>query len=605
MGATSSIFASDFDKLALEAEKDPTTADVSDDELRETCIELRASVITVASIVQGAPGSRLDKLGLRVKAQLTVQNNVILEEPSRPNIIDNTLLFLPAKAVDELGLQPNLDDKGDDERTLWCGRVWQLRALLAKTHKAISEHVEAQDGSVTPERQAEVDEAMADPVKRSRFQRLIGKWRGTCLRRRQNLDFLNELRWANLKGTVVYAHGSGGMVGDNTRICRMLCGQGLLVVAPDGFAYPPNTSMIRFRCKKIKPLLVDSDDVDYWNNDLFYASAAVGDLTYNTKADDVLDDSEAFNDLYEKCYQLRRADLHYVIKRLPHYAKLQGFFLGGTSEGAMTIARFDDQRYGGQLIGRFINSFSIEYNYFTPTPEDGMLGGQTNVPTLNIIGTNDEYFGAIESVAKVVADSSGDPALEGHGYATLVSQGCSSALVAVLDEGVHGPCVTHDNFLREVFDVFFTRPGAIHQLPDIFNLEPSKAWMLQTVRSTSDDTSSCNVTHVHVNKMLFPSQISQREIDHMRNIQGLWFSKVKNTHKAALSRIHGPSDAYKLFNVEIEMEKQRESVEQKKTEIRKMITNLKDSGKSFTRIKPEKNNFYSGDKKKTVNKSIA
>jgi hypothetical protein len=448
MGAAASIYATHFNKLAAEAETDPTSADVPDEQLREAFIELRADVTTAAAIVQGAPGSRLDKMGLRIKAQLIVENDVKLEAPSRPNIIDNTLLFLPAKAVDELGLQPNLDDKGDEERTLWCGRVWQLRALLAITHKAISEHVEAQDGDVIPERQAEVDEAMSDPVKLSRFRRLIGKWRGTCLRKRQNLDFLNELRWARLKGTVVYAHGSGGMLGDNTRICRMLCGQGLLVVAPDGFAYPPNTSMIRFRHKKVKPLLTETDDVDYWNTNLFYASAAVGDLTYSTNADDVLDDPDAFNELYDKCYQLRRADLHYVIKRLPHYAKLQGFFLGGTSEGAMTIARFDDQRYGGQIIGRFINSFSIEYNYFTPTPEDGMLGGQIDVPTLNIIGTNDEYFGAIESVAKVVADSTGEAPLEGHGYATLVSQGCTSALVAVLDEGVHGPCVTHDNFLQ-------------------------------------------------------------------------------------------------------------------------------------------------------------
>jgi hypothetical protein len=362
--------------------------------------------------------------------------------------------------------------------------------------------------------------------------------------------------------------------------------------------------MIRFRHKKVKPLLKETDDVDYWNKNLFYASAAVGDLTYSTNADDVLDDPDAFNELYDKCYQLRRADLHYVIKRLPHYAKLQGFFLGGTSEGAMTIARFDDQRYGGQLIGRFINSFSIEYNYFTPTPEDGMLGGQTDVPTLNIIGTNDEYFGAIESVAKVVADSTGEAPLEGHGYATLVSQGCTSALVAVLDEGVHGPCVSHDNFLREVFEVFFTRPGAIHQLPEIFDSEPSKAWILRPVQSTVDDLSSCNVTHVHVNKMLFPSQISHREIDHMRDLKGLWFSKVKNTHKAALSRVNGPANAYRLFEIEIEMVKQRESVEQKQAEIRKMITSIKDSGKSFNRVKSAKDNFYSEDKVRTVNRSI-
>ena len=38
----------------------------------------------------------------------------------------------------------------------------------------------------------------------------------------------------------------------------------------------------------------------------------------------------------------------------------QGFYLGGTSEGAMTVCRFDDQRYGDLIMGRFINSFSME-----------------------------------------------------------------------------------------------------------------------------------------------------------------------------------------------------------------------------------------------------
>ena len=49
-------------------------------------------------------------------------------------------------------------------------------------------------------------------------------------------------------------------------------------------------------------------------------------------------------------------------------------YMGGTSEGAMTVARFDDQKYGSMILGRFINSFSIEYCYFTPKLQDGKLG---------------------------------------------------------------------------------------------------------------------------------------------------------------------------------------------------------------------------------------
>ena len=48
--------------------------------------------------------------------------------------------------------------------------------------------------------------------------------------------------------------------------------------------------------------------------------------------------------MYEKCYQLRRSELHFIIARLPQWVLAQGIFLGGTSEGAMTVTRFDDQR---------------------------------------------------------------------------------------------------------------------------------------------------------------------------------------------------------------------------------------------------------------------
>merc|ERR1740138_359278 len=104
----------------------------------------------------------------------------------------------------------------------------------------------------------------------------------------------------------------------------------------------------------------------------------------------------------------------------------------------MTIARFDDQRYEEMVMGRFINSFSIEYCYFTPTPEAGELGGQIDVPTLNIIGTKDQYFGPEDSVAKIVASDAetgyGDKDLTGNGYNTFVRQGIETALVWELEE---------------------------------------------------------------------------------------------------------------------------------------------------------------------------
>ena len=31
----------------------------------------------------------------------------------------------------------------------------------------------------------------------------------------------------------------------------------------------------------------------------------------------------------------------------------------------------------------------------------------------------------------------------------------------VLEDGVHSPCNTHDNFLRVLFETFFSRPGQV------------------------------------------------------------------------------------------------------------------------------------------------
>merc|ERR1719420_2173063 len=198
---------------------------------------------------------------------------------------------------------------------------------------------------------------------------------------------------------------------------------GFLVIAPDGFAYPKSTAMGQLRHKDCQPLKKKGDNVDYWIGDLMYASKASGSANYSTKVDYVLEDPDGYRELYEKCYQLRRSELHFTIKTLPLWIKTKGFFLGGTSEGAMTVARFDDQRYGDMVCGRFINSFSVEYCYFTPTPEDGEIGGQLKVPTLNIIGTKDQYFGPVNSVAKIVAEDDeagyGNKNLIGHGYKTF------------------------------------------------------------------------------------------------------------------------------------------------------------------------------------------
>merc|ERR1712048_831423 len=110
----------------------------------------------------------------------------------------------------------------------------------------------------------------------------------------------------------------------------------------------------------------------------------------------------------------------------------------GTSEGAMVLSRFDDQRYGSLINGRVLSAYSVEYCYFTPDAEAARFGGNLNVPTLNIIGTHDEYFGVHGSIAQGVAASGhGTLDLHGHAFQTMLRQGMPCGCVCTFEGGKH------------------------------------------------------------------------------------------------------------------------------------------------------------------------
>jgi hypothetical protein len=210
---------------------------------------------------------------------------------------------------------------------------------------------------------------------------------------------------------------------------------------------------------------------------------------------------------------------------MPSWIHAQGFFLGGTSEGAMTIARFDDQRYGEKVIGRFINSFGIEYCYFTPTEEAAQLGGQLDVPTLNIIGTEDQYFGPTDSIAKIVAEDDatgyGNRDLTGNGYRTMLRQGVDIGLVCVLENGVHSPCNTHDNFLRQLFQYFFGRPSSIWELDRLWEAEPTLKELIEVVEASAaeDELNGLNILKLFVPTMPFPNKMSLQQVETCRALR--------------------------------------------------------------------------------------
>jgi len=494
-----------------------------------------------------------------------VSNDAPIKAPAEPTLMDNTQLFLPKAAVRQLGLEPNMDDKGDETKTLWFGRVWELRALIAVRYSEKMAQMNCQP--LSEERKAQLDAVIRDPVKGKLLDRMAARWRGAAFRLRSGLSVLEKLQFCGLRGTLVYCHGSGGNSWDNMRICRMIAKLGVLVVVPDGFAYPKDTAMGKMRHKDLQPLKKATDKVDYWAGDLMYCSDASGEMCYSTQAEGVLADPNHFRELYERCYQLRRSELHMVIERLPHFIKVQGIYMGGTSEGAMTIARFDDQKYGSMILGRFINSFSIEYCYFTPKPEDGKLGGQLDVPTLNIIGTKDQYFGAVDSVSKIVVSDTktgyGDKVLDGNGFPCMVEQQVSCGLVCIFEDGVHSPCNTHDNFLHPLFDVFFRRPRDIWRLDKVWGWEP----MLKDLYRVSDSQISpaSKVLKLFCHKMKYPQKLSFRRIQELSKIKGHegQMKALKDAEDRALAEMH-KENAAMLDGVRTQLEQQKSETTTKK-----------------------------------------
>eukprot|EP00437_Effrenium_voratum_P038860 CAMPEP_0181480722 /NCGR_PEP_ID=MMETSP1110-20121109/43949_1 /TAXON_ID=174948 /ORGANISM="Symbiodinium sp., Strain CCMP421" /LENGTH=267 /DNA_ID=CAMNT_0023606205 /DNA_START=216 /DNA_END=1019 /DNA_ORIENTATION=+ len=262
----------------------------------------------------------------------------------------------------------------------------------------------------------------------------------------------------------------------------------------------------------------------------------------------------------------------------------------------MTIARFDDQRYGKSVLGRFINSFSVEYCYFTPRPEDGQIGGQKDVPTLNIIGSKDEYFGAVQSVAKIVVEDGmgyGDKNLTGNAYKTFVRQGLHHALVCVLEDGTHGPCITHDNQLREIFNTFFTRPHDIWQLERVWACDPPLASMIRVLarsektlrgEANNDADHVSKITKVFVPLSKMPSKMSLREVQALREIS--------------------PSSQAFQAKVQTVMAEQKLLMEQESEEAENMLRKLRKKGFGAS-SRSQTENFYSQeDNEKTAKKEI-
>jgi len=317
--------------------------------------------------------------------------------PSHANeMMSNWILFLPAAAVAQFKLEPNMNADTGLEKTLWVGRLCIFRRILWLQYcKSRAYKCEVSD-----ERKTIIEAHFKAPEAAKLLLKVQARLMGVVARMKSKPNFLSQLAGLAIRGIVAYVHGSGGMGWANPRLCRIAASAGCVVFAPDHLASD------EWRSKEIKPLLNSGNDTGYWVHNLFYGKKRTtvdtdgdGDvdkddeLWFSTSVEGVRSDPGYYKALYEKVFQVRSAEIHYLVKRLPPVAQAFGVILFGTSEGAMTVHRFDDKRYGKLISGRIINAFGCEYCYFTPTLEAAKLGGSKDVPTLNIIGTCDEYFG--------------------------------------------------------------------------------------------------------------------------------------------------------------------------------------------------------------------
>jgi len=178
----------------------------------------------------------------------------------------------------------------------------------------------------------------------------------------------------------------------------------------------------------------------------------------------------------------------------------------GTSEGAMTVARFNDKQYGRLISGRILSAFSVEYCYFTPSPEAARIGGSLKVPTLNIIGTHDEYFGLNRSIAQCIARDQikgyGDPCFTGNAFNTMAVQRLECGLVCVLEKARHDATITHDNFVRDVLLAFLLRPHLCNHMDELWAHDV----YLSSICAVRQKTA--NLLHLHVSSLPFPQRLT-------------------------------------------------------------------------------------------------
>ncbi|MCC7226905.1 MAG: alpha/beta hydrolase [Burkholderiaceae bacterium] len=163
--------------------------------------------------------------------------------------------------------------------------------------------------------------------------------------------------------------------------------------------------------------------------------ALKGRLTYTSPID---------KDTYESIHALRGSEIGLVLEaaRTLPWIDTSRMVLAGTSEGAVSVARYQ----GNAFLGRIVFSWSCEDNYFVQSHATAIPDNQ---PTLNIISSTDPYFSRSNGWLGAAPSAQGycGEALKGNKKASIVLIPGAPHTVLMFDQAK----VPVEGFLRNLF----------------------------------------------------------------------------------------------------------------------------------------------------------
>jgi len=199
-------------------------------------------------------------------------------------------------------------------------------------------------------------------------------------------------------GLVVEMHGSGGPGWTAVMFGAWFSGMGLIQVIPNSMAMPDDLGL------KGKLPMKDISDVatDNYCGGFGAFDGSCGSFNkpycYSSKEENILANGDKYQKYVEGVYQIRRRELQYFVDNQADL--LEAFtgkvYLVGNSEGSMIAARFHHPALDKVMAGRILTAYACDYNYFNSCEKSAEVCEDScdkSIPQLNVIGTEDEYFG--------------------------------------------------------------------------------------------------------------------------------------------------------------------------------------------------------------------